>query len=41
MKVTILPIVIGVFWYSKLKNWEIESWQTSGDHPNDSIIKNG
>ena len=44
MKVTIIPIVIGAFGTvtkGLLKDLGFGSWQTSGDHPNDSIIENG
>ena len=45
VKVSIVPIVIGAFWYSN--KWIIKgpeglgSWRTSGDHPNDSMIEDG
>ena len=40
MQVTIIPIVIGAFG-TVTKGLGLGSWQTSGDHPNDSIIENG
>ena len=45
MKVTIIPIVIDAFGKvtkGLLKGTGgLESWRTSRDHPNDSIIENG
>ena len=39
MQVIIIPFVIGAF--GTVTKWTKGSWQTSGDHPNDSIIENG
>ena len=44
MKVTIIPIVIGALatvTKGLLKGLEELGWLTSGDHPNNNIIKNG
>ena len=38
---TIIPIVIGAFGTVIKRTGGLGSWQTSGDHPNYSIIKNG
>ena len=41
MQVTIIPIVIGAFGTVTKGTGGLGNWRTSGDHPNDSIIKNG
>ena len=45
MKVTIIPSLIGAFGTVTKRllkgTGELRSWQTSGDHPNYSIIENG
>ena len=43
MQLTIIPIVIGVNSNKRIAKGTrgLGSWQTSGDHPNDSIVENG
>ena len=45
MQVTIIPIVIGAFGIVTKRllkgQKDLESWRTSGDHPNYNIIENG